>query len=79
MMLLQNYTMNLYEIINNFYTREEVESWFKDYELEDFLTEEQIAVITETATHIAAIPITTFLTGDKFDNILPTPFPFFAF
>ena len=47
-MLLQNYTMNLYEIINNFYTREEVEEWFKDYELEDFLTEEQIAVITES-------------------------------
>ncbi len=47
-MLLQNYTMNLYEIINNFYTRSEVESWFKDYELEDFLTEEQINVITES-------------------------------
>ena len=47
-MLLQNYTMNLYEIINNFYTRSEVESWFKDYELEDFLTEEQIDVITES-------------------------------
>lgn len=47
-MLLQNYTMNLYEIINNFYTRSEVESWFKDYELEDFLTEEQIAIITES-------------------------------
>ena len=47
-MLLQNYTMNLYEIINNFYTRSEVESWFKDYELEDFLTQEQINVITES-------------------------------
>lgn len=47
-MLLQNYTMNLYEIINNFYTREEVEAWFKDYELEDFLTEDQIDVITES-------------------------------
>ena len=47
-MLLQNYTMNLYEIINNFYTRSEVEEWFKDYELSDYLTEEQIAVITET-------------------------------
>ena len=47
-MLLQNYTMNLYEIINNFFTREEVEGWFKDYELEDFLTEDQIDVITES-------------------------------
>ena len=47
-MLLQNYTMNLYEIINNFYTRSEVEEWFKDYELSDYLTEEQIDVITES-------------------------------
>ena len=46
-MLLQNYTMNLYEIINNFYTRAEVESWFKDYQLSDFLTDDQIDVITE--------------------------------
>ena len=28
-----------------FYGRDEVESWFKDYELEDYLTEEQIASI----------------------------------
>ena len=27
------------------YTREQVESWFKDYELTDYLTEEQIATI----------------------------------
>ena len=27
------------------YTREEVESWFKDYELSDYLTSEQISVI----------------------------------
>ena len=46
-MLLQNYTMTLYEIINNFYTRAEVESWFKDYQLSDFLTDDQIDVITE--------------------------------
>ena len=39
--------MTLYEIINNFYTRAEVESWFKDYELSDYLTEEQIQVVTE--------------------------------
>ena len=47
-MITENYTMTLYEIINNFYTREEVEEWFKDYELEDFLTQEQINVITES-------------------------------
>ena len=44
-MITENYTMTLYEIINNFYTRAEVESWFKDYELSDFLTEDQIDVI----------------------------------
>ena len=46
-MITENYTMTLYEIINNFYTRAEVESWFKDYELSDFLTDDQIDVITE--------------------------------
>ena len=46
-MITENYTMTLYEIINNFYTRAEVESWFKDYELSDYLTEDQIDVITE--------------------------------
>ena len=46
-MITENYTMTLYEIINNFYTRSEVEAWFKDYQLSDFLTEDQIDVITE--------------------------------
>lgn len=46
-MLTENYTMTLYEIINNFYSRSEVESWFKDYQLSDYLTEDQIDVITE--------------------------------
>ena len=46
-MITENYTMTLYEIINNFYTRAEVESWFKDYELSDYLTADQIDVITE--------------------------------
>jgi len=45
-MIVNNYTMTLYEIINNFYTREEVEGWFKDYELSDYLTTEQIQTIT---------------------------------
>ena len=30
------------------YTRSEVEAWFKDYELSDYLTTEQIGVINET-------------------------------
>lgn len=46
-MITNNYTMTLYEIINNFYTRSEVESWFKDYNLEDYLTSDQILLITE--------------------------------
>ena len=46
-MITENYTMTLYEIINNFYTRAEVEAWFKDYELSDFLTQDQIDVITD--------------------------------
>lgn len=45
-MIVNNYTMTLYEIINNFYTRSEVEGWFKDYELTDYLTTEQIQTIT---------------------------------
>ena len=46
-MITENYTMTLYEIINNFYSRSEVEAWFKDYQLSDYLTEDQIDVITE--------------------------------
>ena len=46
-MITENYTMTLYEIINNFFTRQEVEAWFKDYELSEFLTQDQIDVITE--------------------------------
>ena len=46
-MITENYTMTLYEIINNFYTRSEVEGWFKDYQLSDYLTEDQIEVIND--------------------------------
>ena len=45
-MITNNYTMTLYEIINNFYTRQEVEGWFKDYQLSDYLTQEQIDSIS---------------------------------
>lgn len=44
----ENYTMSIYEIINNFYSRPEVETWFKDYELSDYLTLEQIQTIENT-------------------------------
>ena len=33
---------------NPIFTRAEVEAWFKDYDLDDYLTSEQQAVITET-------------------------------
>ena len=46
-MITENYTMTLYEIMNNFYSRQELEEWFKDYELSDFLTPTQIATIEE--------------------------------
>lgn len=42
-----NYTMSIYEIINNFFTRQEVESWFSSYELSDYLTPKQIETITK--------------------------------
>lgn len=43
------YTVQLRQIIN-LYGRDEVESWFKDYELADYLTTEEIAVIEERGT-----------------------------
>ena len=43
----ENYTMSLYEIINNFYTRSEVEGWFSNYNLSDYLTEDEIDIIEE--------------------------------
>lgn len=41
---MASYTMELRRVCD-FYGREEVESWFKDYQLEDYLTSEQIASI----------------------------------
>ena len=39
------YTTKFHDLINVFYTRDEVESWFKDYELTDFLSTDEINVI----------------------------------
>ena len=50
---MSDYTIQLRNLFekdrfgHQLYTREEVEGWFKDYELSDFLTSEQIAKITE--------------------------------
>ena len=43
---MARYTIELRNVINIF-SEETVKNWFKQYELSDFLTDEQIAVITE--------------------------------
>lgn len=43
-----SYTMPVREIMANFYTREEVEKWFMDYDLSDYLTPTQIQTIQDT-------------------------------
>ena len=51
---MSKYTMELRKLftpityINPIFTRAEVEAWFKDYDLDDYLTTEQQAVITNT-------------------------------
>ena len=51
---MSKYTVELRELFEPIrftpalFTRSEVESWFKDYDLDDYLTEEQQAVITAT-------------------------------
>lgn len=51
---MSKYTVELRELFEPIrfspalFTRNEVESWFKDYDLDDYLTEEQQAVITAT-------------------------------
>lgn len=45
------YTLQLRQLITSgLYTRNEVEGWFKDYELTDYLTDEEIAVIAARGT-----------------------------
>ena len=46
---MSRYTTELRTIVQNT-SLEEVESWFMDYELSDYLTEEEIAVIEERGT-----------------------------
>ena len=51
---MSKYTMQLRELFEpiiytpSLFTRSEVEGWFKDYDLDDYLTEEQQGVITAT-------------------------------
>ena len=46
---MSKYTVELREIVETF-SRDEVESYFKDYNLEDYLTAEEIKVINERGT-----------------------------
>ena len=46
---MAKYTIELRKIVDTL-TREEVESWFKDWELSDYLTSDEIAVIEERGT-----------------------------
>ena len=46
---MSKYTVELREVVETF-SREEVEGYFTDYELSDYLTEEEIAVINERGT-----------------------------
>lgn len=42
---MAKYTITLQELCNEYYSREEVENWFKDYDLSDFLMPNQIEQI----------------------------------
>ena len=46
---MAKYTIELRRLCD-IYTRNEVENWFKDYELSDYLTNEEIEIITERGT-----------------------------
>ena len=48
---MSRYTTNFRNVINSgLYTREQIENIFKDYELSDYLTEDEIEVITDRGT-----------------------------
>ena len=42
---MAKYTIELRKIIDNYYSREEVENWFKDYCIENYLRPDQIETI----------------------------------
>ena len=46
---MAKYTIELRRLCD-IYTRSEIEGWFKDYELSDYLTQDEIDVITERGT-----------------------------
>lgn len=44
---MASYTIELRKLVDTYYSRQEVESWFKDYNLADYLTPTQIEQITK--------------------------------
>lgn len=44
---MAKYSITLQELCNDYYTREEVENWFKNYEMSNYLTPKQIEEITK--------------------------------
>ena len=46
---MSKYTIELRKVCD-IYTREEVESWFKDYDITKYLTNDEIKVITDRNT-----------------------------
>lgn len=47
---MSKYTTNFYSLMHMGYTKEELKSWFMDYELTDYLTNEEINVINTRGT-----------------------------
>ena len=47
---MSKYTTNFYSLMHMGYTKEELKSWFMDYELSDYLTSDEIQVINTRGT-----------------------------
>ena len=47
---MSKYTTNFYSLMHMGYTKEELKSWFMDYELSDYLTDDEILVINTRGT-----------------------------
>ena len=47
---MSKYTTNFYSLMHMGYTKDELKSWFMDYELSDYLTDDEITVINTRGT-----------------------------
>lgn len=48
---MAKYTFTLREMVEDYYGRETVEGWFKDYDLSDYLTADELQVVEETGIY----------------------------